>query len=91
VSLRRAFIVSVTALVTIVVHLVLVRAMAHGHVAHVLLGSGNAAPPLGAAVLAISLVVARIGAIVLAPGALLAALVSVAAHVVRGPRGSSRP
>jgi hypothetical protein len=90
VSLRRAFIVSVTALVTIVVHLVLVRAMAHGHVAHVLLGSGNAAPPLGAAVLAISLVVARIGAIVLAPGALLAALVSVAAHVVRGPRVSRR-
>ena len=30
--------------------------MAHGHVAHVLLGSGNAAPPLGAAALAVSLV-----------------------------------
>ena len=30
-------------------HVFLVRAMAHGHVAHVLLGSGNAAPPLGAA------------------------------------------
>lgn len=82
---RRALVTLALSLVTLVLHVVLVRAMAHGHVAHVLLGSGNAAPPLGAAVLAISLVVVRLGALVLAPGLLLASLVSLAAHVLVGP------
>jgi hypothetical protein len=89
---RRAMVVAVLALVTVVLHVVLVRAMAHGHVAHVLLGSGNAAPPLGAAVLAVSLVVVRVGAVVVAPGALLAAAASLLAHVLVGPpRGGSDP
>ena len=64
----------------LLLHVVLVRAMAQGHVAHVLLGSGNAAPPLGAALLAISLVLVRLAAVVLVPGALLAALVSLVAQ-----------
>jgi len=89
---RRAIVVAVLALVTLALHVVLVRAMAHGHVAHVLLGSGNATPPLGAAVLAVSLVLVRFGAVVVAPGALLAAAASLLAHVLVGPpRGSSGP
>ena len=84
-SRRRALVVAALALLTLVLHVVLVRAMAHGHVAHVLLGSGNAAPPLDAAVLAVSLVVVRLGAVVLAPGLLLASLASLVAHALVGP------
>jgi hypothetical protein len=90
VSRRRAIVVAAVALATTLLHLVLVRAMAHGHVAHVLLGSGNAAPPVGAALLAVSLVLARFAAIVIAPGALLAAAASLVAHAVMGPPGSRR-
>lgn len=82
---RRALVTLALSLVTLVLHVVLVRVMAHGHIAHVLLGSGNAAPPLGAAVLAISLVLVRLGAVVVAPGLLLASLVSLAAHALVGP------
>ncbi len=82
---RRALVALVLSLVTLVLHVVLVRAMAHGHVAHVLLGSGNAAPPLGAAALAVSLVTVRLGALVVAPGLLLASLASLAAHALVGP------
>ncbi len=84
---RRALITLALSVLTLVLDLVLVRAMAHGHVAHVLLGSGNAAPPLGAAALAIALVLVRLGAVVLAPGLLLASLVSLLAHVLVGPQG----
>ena len=87
-SRRRAIVVAVLALATLVLHLVLVRAMAHGHVAHVLLGSGNTAPPIGAALLAVSLVLVRFVAIVIAPGALLAAGASLAAHAIMGPARS---
>ena len=89
-SRRRAFIVVGLSLAVIVVHFVLVRLMAHGHVAHVLLGSGNAAPPLGAALLAVTLVLARLGAIVVAPGALLASAASLVAHAVAGPKDGYR-
>ena len=82
---RRALMVGVLSLLVLALHVVLVRAMAHGHVAHVLLGSGNAAPPLGAALLAVSLVVVRLGAVVLAPGLLLASIASLAAHALVGP------
>jgi hypothetical protein len=85
VNRRRALVVLALSLFTFALHLILVRAMAHGHVAHVLLGSGNAAPPLGAAVLAISLVVVRVGALVVAPGMLLASLASLAAYALVGP------
>lgn len=87
---RRAASVLALALATLVLHVVLVRAMAHGHVAHVLLGAGNAAPPIGAALLAVALVLVRFAAIVLAPGALLASTVSLLAHAVMGPPGSHR-
>jgi hypothetical protein len=86
VSRRRAVAVLGLVVVTLLAHEALVRAMAHGHVAHVLLGSGNASPPLGAAAMAVSLVVVRLLAIVVAPGAVLAALVSLLAHRLAGPR-----
>lgn len=87
---RRAIVVAALALVTLALHVVLVRAMAHGHVAHVLLGSGNASPPIGPAALAISLVVVRFCAVVVSPGALLAAAASLLAHAIVGPpRGGS--
>ena len=86
-SRRGAFIVGVLALAVLLLHAVLVRAMAHGHVAHVLLGSGNATPPMDAAALAISLVAARFLALVVAPGVLLASFVSLLAHGLVGPKG----
>ncbi len=87
-SRRRALVVAALTLATLVLHVILVRAMAHGHVAHVLLGSGNAVPPIGAALLAVLLVLVRFAAIVIAPGALLAAAASLLAHAVMGPPGS---
>ena len=81
-SRRRALVVLAVALATCAVHLALLRAMAHGHVAHVLLGSGNAAPPIGAALLAVSLVLVRFAAVVLAPGAVLAATASLLAQLL---------
>ncbi|MBX3261917.1 MAG: hypothetical protein KIS78_34330 [Labilithrix sp.] len=68
------------------IHHVLLRAMAHGHVAHVLLGAGNAAPPAGAAALAIALVVVRFVLVMLVPGFLLAAAAEIAAYLLVGPR-----
>jgi uncharacterized membrane protein YgcG len=85
VSVRRATTVAVLAIAVCIAHVLLVRAMAHGHVAHVLLGSGNAPPPIGAAVLAMALVVVRFGAVVVSPGALLASAASLVAHAVVGP------
>jgi hypothetical protein len=90
VSPRRAVLVIACSLATLLVHLLLVRLMAHGHVAHVLLGSGNAAPPIGAALLAVGLVLMRLAAVVLVPGAVLAALASLLAHVVFGAPGRAR-
>ncbi len=87
---RRALIVGVLALLALGAHEALLRAMAHGHVAHVLLGAGNATPPIGPAVLAASLVVVRFLAVVVAPGALLASVASLVAHALVGPpRGKS--
>ena len=86
-SRRRAVMVLLVSLGLALVHPFLVRTMAEGHVAHVLLGAGNAAPPIGSALLAVLLVVVRLGAIVLAPGAALAALTSLVAHTLgRHPR-----
>ena len=86
-SKRRALIVIAAAMAAVLLDLILVRVMAHGHVAHVLLGAGSSAPPIGPALLAIALVLARFGAVVIAPGALLAAAASLVAHVVIGPKG----
>ena len=73
-------------LVLLVVHHVLVRAMAHGHVAHVLLAAGNGPPPAKAAALAIGLVVARLLAVLLVPGFLLAAAAEIVAYLLVGPK-----
>jgi hypothetical protein len=81
VSPRRALIVGALALGSVLLYAVLLRVMAHGHIAHVLLGSGNGAPPIGAALLAVSFVMVRFAAVVIAPGALLASGASLFAHV----------
>jgi hypothetical protein len=86
--MRRAIILATIAIVLMALHAVLLRLAAHGHVAHVLLGAGNGMPPLGAALLAVALVLARVGAIVLAPGLFLAAAAEAIAFVVAGPRHS---
>lgn len=70
---------------SLLLHHVLLRAMAHGHVAHVLLGAGNAPPPASAAAVAISLVVIRFLTVVVVPGLLLAAAAEIAAYLLVGP------
>ena len=69
----------------VVLHALLVRFMAHGHVAHSLLAAG---PTLGDAILAAALVVVRFAAVVLVPGALAMAAVLAAAHYLVGGVGS---
>ncbi len=88
-TLRRSVTVLVVSAALALIHLLLVRAMAEGHVAHVLLGAGNGVPPIGAALLAVVLVIVRFLAVVVAPGAALAALASIAAHYFVGPLDGS--
>lgn len=87
--MKRPIVLGLASLGVLVLHAVLVRVMAHGHVAHVLLGASSAAPPLGAASLAVALVVVRLVAMVLVPGILLAAAAQIVAHVLVGPRRKS--
>lgn len=87
--MRRAAILVSVAIAFVVVHAVSIRVAAHTHVAHVLLGAGNGPPPFAAALVAVTLVVARIGAIVIAPGLVLAAACEALAFAVVGPRHSS--
>lgn len=69
----------------IVLQEILVRAMAHGHVAHSLL----AAPPsVGAALLAVALVAVRFVAVVLAPGLIATAAVLAFAHYFVGSKST---
>jgi hypothetical protein len=79
-SRRRAVVLAIVSAVALVLHAILVRAMAHGHVAHVLLGAGSSMPAIGAALLAVALVLVRLFAIVVVPGLLLASIVSLVAH-----------
>jgi len=88
-SLRRSVGVLAACLALGLVHLAIVRAMAEGGVAHVLLGAGNAMPPLGAALLAVVHVVVRLAVVVVAPGAALAAVASLVAHGLVGAGSSS--
>lgn len=75
----------------VVLHTVLVRVMAHGHVAHSLLAGG---PSLGAGgssgswLLAAALVVIRLVAVVVVPGLLATATVLAAAHYLVGSRST---
>ncbi len=83
--MKRPIVLVLVSLVLVIVHAILVRAMAHGHVAHVLLGSGNAPPPIGAALLAIALVLVRLITLLGVPGLLFAAAADVVAYVLVGP------
>jgi len=69
----------------LLLHHVLLRAMAHGHVAHVLLGAGNAPPPASAAAVAITLLVIRLLTVIVVPGLLLAAAAEIVAYLLVGP------
>lgn len=80
-SNRGPAMLALASLIVLVAQHVLVRAMAHGHVAHVLLGAGNAPPPADAAALAVGLVVVRLLAVLLVPGLLLAAAAEIAASL----------
>ena len=82
--LRRPIVFGAIAAAFLVLHHVLVRAMAHGHVAHALLAGGGAR--IGPAVLACALVVVRLVAIVVVPGLLLAALAEIVAYLLVGPK-----
>ena len=87
--MRRAVALVSVAVLFVVLHAVLLRLAAQSQVAHVLLGAGNGPPPLAAALIAVALVIVRIGAIVVAPGLVLAAACEALAFAVAGPRHSS--
>lgn len=75
----------VASLVIVAVDFVLVRIMAHGHVAHALLAGG---PTPSAALLAAALVVVRFVAVVIVPGLLAMAAVLATAHYFVGSRST---
>jgi hypothetical protein len=77
---------AVVSFVALGLHHVLLRAMAHGHTAHVLLAAGNGPPPAGATTLAVALVVTRFVTVMLVPGLLLAAAAEVVAYLLVGPK-----
>jgi len=83
--MKRPIVLVLVSAMLVVAHAVLVRAMAHGHVAHVLLGAGNSSPPIGAALLAIALVLVRLVTILGVPGLVFAAAADVVAYVLVGP------
>jgi hypothetical protein len=85
-DLRRPIALTIVSAICLALQHVLLRKMAHGHVAHVLLAAGNHPPPSGAATLAIALLVARFVAYVLVPGLLLAAGAETIAFFLVGPR-----
>ena len=86
---RRPVALTVISFVALGLHHVLLRAMAHGHTAHVLLAAGNGPPPAGATTLAVALVVTRFVTVLLVPGLLLAATAEVVAYVLVGPKRAS--
>jgi hypothetical protein len=83
---RRPVTLAILSFLALGLHHVLLRAMAHGHTAHVLLAAGNGAPPAGAATLAVALVVTRFITVLLVPGLLLAAAAEVIAYLLVGPK-----
>lgn len=84
-ELRRPIVLTAISAVCLVLQHVLLRVMAHAHVAHVLLGAGNAPPPSGAGALAVTLVIARLVSFVLVPGLVLAAAAETIAYLLVGP------
>jgi len=87
---RRPLVLVALSIALVLLHAVLVRVMAQGDVAHVLLGAGNGMPPIGAAIVAALFVVVRVVAVVVVPGVILASIAELLAHVVVGP-ASCRP
>lgn len=85
-SKRRSVVLLVLSAIVLVAHEIVLVVASEAHVAHQLLGAGNnGSPPIGAAALAVALLVLRLVAIVLVPGAVLASLASVFAHIAIGP------
>lgn len=82
-SNRRPVFLTVLSTILLIAYLVLVRVMAHGHIAHVLLGGGASA---GTTAIAVSLVVVRFITVILVPGLMLAAFAELLAYVLVGPR-----
>jgi hypothetical protein len=80
---RRPVVLATLSIVLLLSYFVLIRAMAHGHVAHVLLGGGADS---GAIALAVIFVVVRFITVILVPGLMLAAFAEIAAYVLVGPR-----
>ena len=80
---RRPVFLAVLSAVLLVSYLVLVRVMAHGKIAHVLLGGGASS---GDTAIAVMLVVVRFVTVVLVPGLVLASFAELAAYVLVGPR-----
>ena len=75
----------IASLVIVALDFVLVRIMAHGHVAHALLAGG---PSLSAALLAAALVIVRFVAVVIVPGMIAMAAVLATAHYFVGSRST---
>jgi hypothetical protein len=85
-ELRRPLVLFAISMTCLALHHHLLRSMAHGHVAHVLLGTGHNAPPAGPATLAIALVVVRFISYLFVPGLMLAAAAEVVAYLLVGPK-----
>jgi CBS domain containing-hemolysin-like protein len=85
-AIRRPLVLLAISLTCLALHYVLLRAMAHGHVAHVLLGAGNAPPKTTDAILAIALVVVRFLSVIIVPGLLLAVAAELLAYLLVGPK-----
>jgi hypothetical protein len=84
---RPAIFIVIAALSFLVEH-VLLRAMVHGHVAHVLLASGGSR---WERTLALALLVFRLVKYVIAPGLVLAAAAEVVAYLLVGPKRDAEP
>lgn len=80
---KRPVVLASVSLLFLASYFVLIRMMAHGDVAHVLLGG---AAPSSAIALAVTLVVVRFVSVILVPGLMLAAFAELAAYVLVGPR-----
>ncbi len=85
--MKRAHRLAGLVLVAVVLELLLTRMMAHGHVAHALLGGGAGA---GTALFACAFVVVRVTTVLFAPGLVLAAATLAVADRVRRDGGGQR-
>jgi hypothetical protein len=84
-DLTRPIALSAISAVCLALQHILLRTLAYGHTAHVLLGAGHATPPARAAAMAGALVVARLVSYLLVPGLMLAAAAELAAWILVGP------